>query len=161
MPKGEAMRPRTENAAPRVFPRGDFLWSPAMKMRPGNRARMSSRAPRVFPRRDLRWSSSRAEVVDHATADGKKMAAAPCTSSRRGKRVLPPAKKKGPSVVDSQKEDAVALHTSRCGGSELVADRRGRATVDSKKKGCCRAPHVLARGKKGDNVLTVGEVFVV
>jgi len=50
--KGEAMRPRTENAAPRVFPRGDFLWSLAMKVRPGDRARMSSRAPRVFPRRD-------------------------------------------------------------------------------------------------------------
>ena len=104
---------------------------------------------------------ARAKVGDHATAGGKKMAATSHMLSCRGKIVLPPAKKKGPSVVDSQKEDAVALHTSRCGGSELVADRRGRATVDSKKKGCCRAPHVLARGKKGDNVLTVGEVFVV
>ena len=53
MPEGEAMQPRTESAAPRVFPRGDFLWSPAMKMRPSDRARMSNRAPCVFPRRDL------------------------------------------------------------------------------------------------------------
>ena len=163
MPKGEAMRPRTKSAAPRVFPRGDFLWSPAMKMRPGNRARMSSRAPRVFPRRDLRWNSSRARVEGHATADGKKVAAAPCTSSRRGKRVLPSAKKKGPTAADSQKEEAAAPHISRCGGTELVAGRRGRATADSQRKGRPPRPVRPGAGKgkeKGDDALAVLEVRV-
>ena len=36
-----------------------------------------------------------------------------------------------------------------------------RVTVYDKKKGCSRAPGVLARGKKGDNVLTVWKVLVV
>ena len=103
----------------------------------------------------------RAKVGAHATADGQKMAAAPCTPSRRGKRVLPSAKKKGPTAADSQKEEAAAPHISRCGGTELVAGRRGRATADGKKKGCRRAPRVLARGKEGDDALAVGEVLVV
>ena len=137
------------------------MWSPAMKVRPSDRARMSNRAPRVFPRRDLRWNSSRARVEGHATADGKKVAAAPCTSSHRGKRVLPSAKKKGPTAADSQKEEAAAPYISRCRGTELVAGRRGRATADGKKKGCRRAPCVLARGKEGDDALAVREVLVV
>ena len=114
MPKGEAMQSWTVSAAPCVFPRGDFLWSPTMKMRPGERERMSNRAPRVFQCRGFVWSSSWARVVGHVTVDGKKMTATPCTLSYREKRMFPPATKKGPAVVDSQNEEAAAPHTSGC-----------------------------------------------
>ena len=84
------MQPRTENATPCVFPRVDFWWSLAMKVRPGDHTRMSIRVPRVFPRR-VSQSLSRARVVGHTTADGKKKAAAPHMSLCRGKRVVLPA----------------------------------------------------------------------
>jgi len=105
----------------------------------------------------------RAKVGAHATADGQKMAAAPCTPSRRGKRVLPSAKKKGPTAADSQKEEAAAPHISRCGGTELVAGRRGRATADGQRKGRPPRPARPGAGKgkeKGDDALAVLEVRV-
>ena len=76
----------------------------------------------------------RAKVGAQAAPDGKKMAAVPCTLSRREKRVLPLTMKKGPTAADSQKEEAAAPHISRCGVTKLVAGRRGRATADGKQK---------------------------
>ena len=144
---GEAVRPRTENVVPRVCPCGDFCWSSAMRMRSVDRARMSSRAPRVFTHR-VSWSSLQARVVGHATAVGKKMAAAPCTLPCRGKRVLPPATKKGPTSKDRQEEEASAPHTLRYGGTELVTGQREEAERPrtARRREDRRAPRVLVQG---------------
>ena len=100
-------------------------------------------------------SVARAKAGGHATADGKEMAAVPCTLLRRGQRMLLLVRRRTRQPWTAGRKRPPRPTPRGVGGLSLLpAEEACRVTVDNQrsKEGRC-ALRVLAQGKK-EKVMT-------